>query len=91
MEKKVIQMTANQLAYHANKEIERANRAKEDETERSNLAKETETRRSNLEKEKETHRSNVEKEKETSRHNKTSEAIESVKASAKVVDAFIPA
>lgn len=34
-------MTQNQLAYHANKERERANRAQEYELHRSNVAKET--------------------------------------------------
>jgi len=34
-------MTQNQLAYHANKERERANRAQEAELHRSNVAKET--------------------------------------------------
>jgi hypothetical protein len=34
-------MTQNQLAYHANKERERANRAQEQELHRSNVAKET--------------------------------------------------
>lgn len=34
-------MTQNQLAYHANKERERSNRASEAEAHRSNVAKET--------------------------------------------------
>lgn len=34
-------MTQNQLAYHANKERERANRAQEEELRRSNIARET--------------------------------------------------
>lgn len=77
-------MTTNQLAYMANMETIRANRAREDETHRSNLATEgeryrsnlameTETRRSNLARETETHRANVVKETETHRSNVATE------------------
>lgn len=40
-------MTRNQLTYHANKEIERANRAKERENYRHNFVTEQETHRNN--------------------------------------------
>lgn len=87
-------MTANQLAYHANKEVERSNRAKEFETNRSNVAKELETNRSNLAKEVETHRANVVKEKETRRTNKANEDLRAAevlnKTTANIIDAFIP-
>lgn len=52
-------MTSNQLQYWANKETERANRAREQENYRSNVAREEENRRSNIARETETNRSNL--------------------------------
>nr|UBJ26029.1 putative ORF1 [Rodent picobirnavirus] len=59
IQKEVLHMTANQIAYWANQEKARNNRAVEKETNRSNLAREAETNRANVAKETETHRANV--------------------------------
>lgn len=75
-------MTANQIAYWANVERERSNRANEyltskklDEERRSNIANEKELNRSNVAREGETWRSNVAREGETFRHNIADEAL----------------
>lgn len=57
-------MTHNQIAYWANVETKRSNRANEKERHRSNLANERET-----------HRANVTREEETERHNRATEGI----------------
>lgn len=77
-------MTRNQLEYHANRETERANIARERENYRSNLAKETELNRSNLAKE---YQARKELD-ETIRANKTREGIQRAEVPAKYLSAF---
>lgn len=74
LERRLSDMTANQIAYWNMRENERSNRARETEENRSNLVREAETERSNRAKEYETFRHNFRSENETERHNKKGEA-----------------